>query len=127
MNLLLDHNLDGRLAQHLAPHAVHTVKALGWQRYANGKLLAAAQSSFHVLLTTDSNLYHQQKVEQYDLAVIVLRVYSNSFAGTAPLMTEVLELLPDIEMGQVRFLYIDDRLRQSDQRRRRGLYARKQS
>jgi predicted nuclease of predicted toxin-antitoxin system len=125
MNILLDHNLHGRLAEHLPEHTVQTTKEMGWQRYANGKLLEAAQESFDLLLTTDVSLYSQQKIEQYDIAVIVLRAFNNKLGSLTPLLSEVLELVPDIQPGQVQFIYADERLRASDQRRKRGPYARR--
>lgn len=82
MRILLAHNLDGRLWELLQPHEVVTTKRMRWNRYENGALLEAAQHDFDVLLTTDTNLYHQQKVAAYDLAVIVMRAYQNSLEAS---------------------------------------------
>lgn len=86
MRILLDHNLDWRLWELLQPHEVITTRRMRWDRYENGELLEVAQTEFDVLLTTDTNLYHQQKVADYDLAVVVLRAYRNSMEALTPLM-----------------------------------------
>jgi predicted nuclease of predicted toxin-antitoxin system len=92
MRILLDHNLDWRLWELLQPHEVITTKRMRWDRYENGELLEVAQTEFDVLLTTDTNLYHQQKVADYDLAVVVLRSYQNSLEALSPLMEPVMDL-----------------------------------
>ncbi len=120
MRILLDHNLDWRLWELLRPHEVVTTRRMRWDRYENGELLALAQAEFDVLLTTDTNLYHQQKVAAYNLAVIVLRAYQNSFEAVAPLMPQVAVLLEHIQPGEIRYAYVNDALRQSDARRGKG-------
>jgi predicted nuclease of predicted toxin-antitoxin system len=126
MRILLDHNLDWRLWELLQPHEVVTTKRMGWDRYGNGELLDVAQAEFDVLLTTDTNLYHQQKVADYDLAVIVLRAYQNSMEALAPLMGQVMDLLERTQPGEIYYVYVDERLRQTDMRRGRGPYAKNQ-
>ena len=123
MRILLDHNLDWRLWELLQPHEVVTTRRMQWDRYGNGELLDVAQTEFDLLLTTDTNLYHQQKVANYDLAVIVLRAYQNSMEALAPLMGQVMELLERIQPGEIYYAYVDERLRQSDLRRGKGPYA----
>jgi predicted nuclease of predicted toxin-antitoxin system len=123
MRILLDHNLDWRLWEFLQPYEVITTKRMQWERYGNGKLLEVAQADFDVLLTTDTNLYHQQNVADYDLVVIVLRAYQNSMEALAPLMGQVMDLLERTKPGQIHYVYIDEALRQSDLRRGKGPYA----
>jgi len=126
MRILLDHNLDWRLWELLQPHEVTTTKRMQWDRYENGDLLEVAQIEFDCLLTTDTNLYHQQKVANYDLAVIVLRAYQNSMEPVTPLMEQVMGLLEEIKPGETRYVYVDEKLRERDQRRGKGLYAKNQ-
>lgn len=75
MQVLFDHNLPRKLRNDLRPHFVSLTKEVGWNDLGNGKLLAAAQPLFDVLLTADANIYHQQKVARFDIAVVVLRAY----------------------------------------------------
>jgi predicted nuclease of predicted toxin-antitoxin system len=123
MRILLDHNLDWRLWELLQPHEVLTTRRMQWDQYENGALLDVAQAEFDVLLTTDSNLYHQNKVANFDLAVIVLRAYQNSMEAVAPLMGKVMELAERINPGETHYIYVDDALRARDQRRGKGPFA----
>jgi hypothetical protein len=73
-----------------------------------------------VLLTADTNLYHQQTVAQYDIAVVVLRGFKNSLNGLSQAVPEALRLLQVIQPGQVFYAYADERLRQLDKAKGKG-------
>jgi hypothetical protein len=60
-----------------------------------------AQAEFDVLLTVDTNIYHQQNVSLYSIAVIVLRAYDNAYESIIPLLPEVMTLLERIEPGNL--------------------------
>lgn len=120
MHILFDHNLPRKLRQQFPLHQVSLTKELGWQQFSNGELLGLAQTEFDVLLTVDANIYHQQKVALYNIAVIVLRAYDNQYESLVPLLPTVIELLEEIQPGEIRYLYADERLRESDQRRGKG-------
>lgn len=120
MRILLDHNLDWRLWELLQPHEVHTTRRMQWDRYENGELLNVAQAEFEILLTTDANLYHQNKVANYTIAVIVLRAYRNSYQALTPLMAEVMQRLETIQPGEVVYVYADEKLKSADQRKGKG-------
>lgn len=78
---------------------------IGWAGTENGELLRkAVEAGFDVLITMDSSMVHQQKIERYAIAVIALRPASNRLADTRPLMPEVLALLSQIKPGTVTFL-----------------------
>ena len=53
-------------------HSVATVFGLGWSNLENGKLLAAAEASFDVLVTTDQQIRYQQNLKGRQLAIVVL-------------------------------------------------------
>jgi len=72
MRILFDQGTPVPLRQHLSAHQVETAFELGWSRLTNGELLAAAESRFDVLVTTDKNLRHQQSLSGRNLAVLVL-------------------------------------------------------
>ena len=72
MRVLFDQGTPVPLRQHLTGHQVETAFELGWSRLSNGELLAAAESRFDVLVTTDRNLRHQQSLAGRKLAVLVL-------------------------------------------------------
>lgn len=117
MDILFDHSTPRPLRKYLPDHRVALTKEMNWQRLANGELLAEAQQLFDVLITTDTNIEYQNKVADFDLAMIVLRGYSNSSHELAPLMSQVNEALTTIQSGQVLHFYVDERLRQIDQRK----------
>jgi hypothetical protein len=100
-------------------------KEKGWQKPANGALLAEAQTEFDALLTMDANLYHQQNVAQYNLAVIVLRAYDNDYQSVLPLLPEVLDLLERAKPGEIYYAYIDEKLQESDRRKGKGPYTKR--
>ena len=76
---------------------MQTVVELGWSTFSNGELLVAAEGDFDVLITTDRNVRHQQRVTGRGLAIIVLpttswpRIQLNSDAISCVLVTTVLE------------------------------------
>jgi hypothetical protein len=45
---------------------------MGWSELANGDLLAAAETDFDALVTTDQNLRYQQDLTGRRLAILVL-------------------------------------------------------
>jgi hypothetical protein len=57
----------------LAQHEVGTAYERGWSRLKNGELLDAAENEgYAVLVTTDSNLKHQQNLQLRRIAIVVL-------------------------------------------------------
>lgn len=54
MKLLLDHNLDWRMSDHLSGYEVRTALEMAWDTLKNGALLTEAEKSgFSVLITSD--------------------------------------------------------------------------
>jgi predicted nuclease of predicted toxin-antitoxin system len=117
MEILLDHNVARKLRRYLSPHRVSLTVEMGWNELSNGELLKEAQRRFDVLITTDSNLYHQNKVARFDIAVIVLRAFSNRYVHLVKLMPEALEVIEIIQPGQVIYLYADQKLALADERK----------
>lgn len=124
MKVLLDENVPETLTLAFERFETLHINELGWQGKENGSLLRAARAAgFTALVTTDANLYNQQKARLHGLALIVLRVFSNAPAGILPLVSAAQDLLAMLSPGEIKYLYIDQRLRESDQRRRRGEFA----
>src|SRR5882672_7516938 len=78
MRILFDTGIPRALANFLSPHHVSTTQKQGWKDLRNGDLLRVAQGYFDVLITTDSNIKYQQRIEQFDIALIVLRAEKTS-------------------------------------------------
>ena len=72
MKILFDHGTLAPLRHQLANHEISTAYEMGWATLSNGDLLAAAETSFDVFITTDQNLRYQQNFGGRRLAVLVL-------------------------------------------------------
>jgi len=101
LRILLDENLDWRLARDLRGHEVESVSRLGWSGIKNGELLSRAEKQFDVLLTMDSNMQYQQNIANFDIALVVLQAASNRLADTRSLMPQVMAVLPTVKPGTV--------------------------
>jgi len=68
--LLLDENIDRHLARYFEPHgfSVSLAETAGLKGISNGRLLAAAEGRFDVLLTRDKNIPHQNNLTGRRLA-----------------------------------------------------------
>lgn len=114
MKVLFDQGVPKKLRRHLPGHEGRTAFEAGLNELENGELLRAAAESFDALLTTDSNLKFQQRIPEFDIALIVLRAFTNSLDHYLPLVPQILEKLTSIKSGEVEYLYADERLRQKD-------------
>jgi predicted nuclease of predicted toxin-antitoxin system len=101
MTILLDHCLPKRLRRFLPGYTVTTAREMRWEEIRNGELLALAEKQFEVFLTIDKGIKYQQNMTGRTIAVITLRAKSNQIEALAPLMTQVLDLLPTAQPGQV--------------------------
>jgi hypothetical protein len=72
MRVLFDKSAPYGLVRHLEGHVVSTTEECGWDRLANGDLLAAEEAGFHVFLTSDKNLRYQQNLSTRNIALVVL-------------------------------------------------------
>lgn len=126
MRILFDQQMSKKLRQDLSPHQVSLAKEMGWERLNNGALLNKAQAEFDVMLTMDTNIYHQQNVAHYDIAIIVLRAYGNDYESVLPLLPEVKTLLEGAQPGEIYYTYIDEKLRESDRRKGKGPSAKQE-
>ena len=98
--LLLDENID-RMLKELFDNdfEVVTIAERGWQGKKNGELLRLTANEFDVFVTMDKNLEYQQNLGALDLAVVVIRAYSNAFAIVSTLMLRVNETVRTAEIG----------------------------
>ena len=76
MRILLDQGTPVPLRAHLKGHVVETAFELGWSNLKNGDLLAVAEGSFDVLITTDQNLRYQQNLSGRNLRILVIMTTS---------------------------------------------------
>jgi hypothetical protein len=102
VRVLIDESLPRQLARLLVGHDARMVQAEGWSSLKNGELLRrAAAAGFEVLVTPDRQLEHQQNISRAGLAVVVVRARANRIEDIAPLVPQLLEILPTVRMGTV--------------------------
>jgi predicted nuclease of predicted toxin-antitoxin system len=96
MKIVFDQATPAPLRHALNAHAVATAYELGWAELDNGKLLAAAESAFDVLVTTDQNLRYQQRLAGRRLAILVLPTtnWLHLHAHEAAIVTAINDLRP---------------------------------
>jgi hypothetical protein len=99
----------------LSNHEVRTAYEAGLSELANGALLRAAQGSFDALITTDTNIKYQQHLPDFEIALLVLRAFSNAVKAYLPLVPQILQTLEQVRPGQVEYLYADQRLARKDE------------
>jgi uncharacterized protein (DUF433 family) len=99
VRVLLDECIDWRLSRDIVGHDVKTAQQMGWATIKNGDLLALAERNFDTFVTVDRNLFYQQNLTSYSIAVIVLRAKSNRLAALRPLVPQLLEALPAARPG----------------------------
>jgi hypothetical protein len=94
IRLLLDENLDWRLANMLAGFDVKTIREMGWLGKKNGELMKLlGENGFAVFLTADKNLPFQQNLAQLSAALWVIDAPDNSYSTLLPFFEEVKKLL----------------------------------
>ncbi len=76
MRILFDQGTPAPLRTHLTGYTVETAFELGWSNLQNGELLAVAENSFDLLVTTDQQLRHQQNLSERKLSILVLMTTS---------------------------------------------------
>ena len=72
MRILFDQGTPAPLREHLPGHSVETAYEKDWSALRNGELLAKAEATFDLLITTDRNLRHQQNLAGRRIAILVL-------------------------------------------------------
>jgi hypothetical protein len=73
MLILFDNGTPAPLRYALKGHSVVEAIERGWDRLANGELIAAAEAAgFELLLTTDKNMRYQQNLKGRKIAFVVI-------------------------------------------------------
>jgi hypothetical protein len=73
MLILFDQGTPVGIRDSLQGHVVRTARQQGWSTLLNGELLRLAEEAgFDLLLTTDTNLAHQQNLSNRRIAIVAL-------------------------------------------------------
>lgn len=97
MNILFDQGTPTPLKDVLANHHVRTVFEMGWSDMKNGALLAIAEDSFSVFITTDQQLRFQQNLDGRKLAILVLG--TTSWPRIRKQLSKVTEAVEEMTAG----------------------------
>ena len=92
----------------LQGHIVKKARAQGWDTLSNGDLLnAAEEAGFEVLLTTDTNLPHQQNLKGRKLAIVVIS--KNRWDLVRPMMQQIANAVNSARPGTCTLVDIPER------------------
>lgn len=72
MKFIIDECVPHIVKKGLPERKIATVQENGWAGVKNGRLLKLVAADFDVFITSDKNLRHQQNLDLYDLAIVVL-------------------------------------------------------
>ena len=100
MRILFDQGTPVPLKTYLINHVIETVFELGWSKLKNGELLAAAEESFDLLITTDQQLRYQQNLAERKLGVLVLM--TTSWPRIKVHVQEIAEAVEQMRVGEYR-------------------------
>ena len=104
MRIILDECLPKPLKRLLPDHEVFTVPEVGGAGLTNGALLAYMADRCDAFLTGDNNMAYQQRLADRPFAIVVLRSRSNRINDLAPLVPELLAMLPGLQAGEVSYI-----------------------
>jgi len=100
MRILFDQGTPVPLRTHLVNHVIETVFELGWSKLKNGELLATAEESFDLLITTDQQLRYQQNLAERRLSILVLM--TTSWPRIKANVPEIAEVIEQMSVGEYR-------------------------
>jgi predicted nuclease of predicted toxin-antitoxin system len=102
LKILLDHNLDRRLKNHLIEYETATTQEQGWADALNGELLTLAEENgFDVLLTADTNIKTQQNLSDCKIAILVLRAFNNRLTTHTEMIEDIQKALAKIQPSEI--------------------------
>lgn len=99
MRIVFDQGTPAPLRYRLPGHVIETAFELGWSTLENGALLAAAEDSFDLLITTDQKLRYQQNLAGRKLAILVLM--TTSWLRIEKSAPEILETIERLRPGEL--------------------------
>jgi len=98
MRILFDQGTPVPLRDHLTQHVIETAFELGWSTLENGALLAAAEGSFELLITTDQKLRYQQNLTGNTIRILVLM--TTSWPRIQKSIPQILEAIDHMSPGE---------------------------
>jgi len=103
MRILLDENFPPKAQADLVGHECSHVLSVGWQGLKNGALLGEAeQAGFELLITLDTNIPNQNRIEGRTISVYILEPEGQGTQAVRALIGDVLIALQNRKPGEVR-------------------------
>jgi hypothetical protein len=94
MKIIIDECVPSIVKKRLPSRDIVTVQEMGWAGVKNGKLLRLVAADFDVFITSDKNLRHQQNLDSFDLAVVLLP--TNQVPAVEALLPKINKALENI-------------------------------
>jgi hypothetical protein len=107
VKVLLDECVDWRIARDLVGHDGKTARQMGWTTIKNGALLSLAAEHFDVFVTVDQNLFFQQNLDNFPVAVIVLQAKTSRLADLRPLVPKLRMAIASAMPSVAQFIGLD--------------------
>ncbi|NCC62145.1 MAG: hypothetical protein EOM12_14660 [Verrucomicrobiae bacterium] len=101
MRIILDECLPRRLLRHFPEHAATTVPRQGWAGVTNGALIKRIGPEFDVFITMDSNIIHQQNLNQLKVCLIVLHAPNSRYETLQPMAPQIVSAVDQAKPGLV--------------------------
>ena len=98
MRIRFDQGTPAPLREHLPGRSIETAYEKGWSALRNGELLAKAEATFDLLITTDRNLRHQQNLAERRIAILVLP--TTSWPRLQSITREIAAAVASLKPGQ---------------------------
>jgi hypothetical protein len=103
LKILLDEGVLEIIKQRLSSFSIFSVKAMAWRGITNGRLLdLMTENKFHVIITTDKNIPHQQNLAKRKLSAIILP--ANDVPTVIELLPKIAEELDTILAGDFKLI-----------------------
>ena len=77
---------------------------MGWASIENGELLGLAEATFDIFLTVDRNIPHQQNIDKFGIAIVILRARDTRLKTLQALVSERLREIEAAPQGVVTFI-----------------------
>jgi predicted nuclease of predicted toxin-antitoxin system len=104
VRVLLDECIDWRLGRELAFPRGEDRASNGVDDAQERRVAALASAQFDLFVTVDRNLFFQQDIVSFGIAVVVLQARTNRLADLRPLVPSLLSAIEGTSPGTAKFI-----------------------
>jgi hypothetical protein len=102
MKIIIDECVPHIVKKLLPERNIKTVQEIGWDGIKSGELLKLVEADFELFITSDKNLQHQQNLQNFDLAFLLLP--SNQVPLLEAMISLIDKAIGEIQSGEFREL-----------------------